>query len=66
MRLITEKMDTLKNQRDRSRALEEHISDQKEKLDLKKENRKQSFRTAATVKRRTGAEQGYGRTGDCL
>ena len=36
MRLITEKMDTLKNQRDRSRALEEHISDQKEKLDLKK------------------------------
>ena len=25
MRLITEKMDTLKNQRDRSRALEEHI-----------------------------------------
>ena len=36
MRLITEKMDTLKNQRDRSRALEEHISDQNEKLDLKK------------------------------
>ena len=32
MRLITEKMDTLKNQRDRSRALEEHISDQKENL----------------------------------
>lgn len=36
MGLITEKMDTLKSQRDRIRALEEHISDQKEKLDLQK------------------------------
>ncbi|EEV01365.1 hypothetical protein ROSINTL182_06715, partial [Roseburia intestinalis L1-82] len=42
-----------------------HISDQRKNL-IQKESRKQSFRTAATVKRRTGAEQGCGRTGDCL
>lgn len=36
MGLITEKRDTLKNQRDRIFALDEHISDQKEKLVLQK------------------------------
>ena len=50
-------MDTLKNQRDRSRALEEHISDQKEKLDLKKKTENSLLEQQQLLKRRTGAEQ---------
>ena len=66
MRLITEKMDTLKNQRDRSRALEEHISDQKEKLDLKKKTENSLLEQQQLLKEEQEQNKDAGRTGDCL